>query len=139
MPQSRAMARKTFGVEGAENAELESEGMEIVPLSASQADTVHQVKATIASLEATIESLRAIGSVRGVQCIEAELRKERRKERQLVTESPAVADAFLRLRRAEEQDTLMKKRLAAQHNERKREAATAIADRDAAVAELKRI
>ena len=139
MPQSRAMARKTFGVEGAENAELESEGMEIVPLSASQADTVHQVKATIASLEATIESLRAIGSVRGVQCIETELRKERRKERQLVTESPAVADAFLRLRRAEEQGTLMKKRLAAQHNERKREAATAIADRDAAVAELKRI
>ena len=53
-------------------------------------------------------------------------------------EPPAIADAFLRLRRAEEQDALTKKRVAAQHNERKREAAKAIADRDAAVADFKR-
>ena len=129
---------KTFGVAGAENAELESKDMEIVPLSAPQADAVHQVKTTIAVLEATIESLQAIGSVRGVQSIETELHKERRKERQLVQESPVVADAFLRLRRAEAQDALMKKRLAAQHKEKQREAAKAIADRDAAFAELKR-
>ena len=133
-----ADGEKTFGVAGAEKTELDSKGMEIVPLSAPQADAVHQVKSTIAALEATIESLRDIGSVRGVQSIEAELKKERRKERQLVKESPAVADAFLRLRRAEAQDTLMKKHLAQQHNERKREAAKAIADRDTAVAELKR-
>ena len=47
-------------------------------LSESQADAVHQVQATIASLEVTIESLRAIGPLRGVACIEAELQKERR-------------------------------------------------------------
>ena len=129
---------ETSAVEGAEIAELESKGVEIVPLSASQADKVHQVKATIASLEATIESLRAIGSVRGVQCIEAELQKERRKQRVLVKESPVVADAFLRLRKAEDQEALVKARLAAEHNKRKREASKAIADRDAAVAELKK-
>ena len=66
---------KTFGVAGAEKIELDSKGMEIVPLSAPQADAVHQVKSTIAALEATIEALREIGSVRGVQSIEAELKK----------------------------------------------------------------
>ena len=30
--------------EGAENEALESKGMEVVPLSASQADAAHQVK-----------------------------------------------------------------------------------------------
>ena len=119
--------------------ELESTSMEIVPLSASQADAVHQVKATIAALESTIESLRAIGSVRSVQCIEMELKKERRKERQLTTESPAVAEGFLRLRRAEEQGVVMQKRLAAQQRDRKREAAKANSERDAAVADLKRV
>ena len=96
------------------------------------------MKATIAALELTIESLRGIGSVRGVQSIEEELKKERRKERELLQESPAVADAFLRLRRAEEQGALMQKRLAANQKDRKREAAKAMAERDAAVADLKR-
>ena len=53
-------------------------------------------------------------------------------------ESPAVADAFLRLRRAEHQDDLARNRLGAQHKERKREAAKALADRDAAVADLRK-
>ena len=118
--------------------ELENTDVEIVPLSASQADRVHQVKSTIASLEATIEGLRAVGSVRGVHSIELELHKERRKERQLVRESPTVADAFLRLRMAEQQDDLMRRRTAAQQKERKREADKALKDRDAAVAELKK-
>ena len=121
--------------ENISGVERESTLMEIVPLSASQADAVHQVKVTIASLEATIESLRAIGSVRGVQGIEAELKQERRKERQLMKESPAVADAFFRLRRAEDQEFLKQRRLAAQRKDRKRDAAKAIADRDAAVAD----
>ena len=95
--------------------DLESTSVEI------QADTVHQVQATIASLEATIESIRGIGSVRAVQCREAELKKERRRERQLVTQSPTVADALARLRRAEKESADMQKRLAAQQQqERKR-------------------
>ena len=91
----------------------------------------------MAALEATLESLRAIGAVRGVQCIEAELTKERRKARLLANDSPAVADASLRLRRAENQEITMNMRFADQQRERKRDAAKAIADRDAAVAELR--
>jgi hypothetical protein len=43
----------------------------------------------------------------------------------------------LRLRRAEEQEILMNTRIADQHRGRKRDAAKALADRDAAVAELR--
>jgi hypothetical protein len=125
------------GVEGAKIAELEGSLMESAPLSAHQADQVHKVKATMAALEATLEGLRAIGSLKAAQCVEAELGKERRKARQLVKETPAVADAFLRLRRAEDQDRLVQARVAHQHKERQREAAKALKDRDAAVAELR--
>ena len=106
-------------------------------ISAETADAVHNVKATMATLEATLEGLRAIGSLKGVQSIETELGKQRRNARRLIQEKPAVADAFLRLRRAEDQERLMKMRIADQHRERKREAAKALADRDAAVAELR--
>ena len=51
-------------------------------------------------------------------------------------ESPAVAEAFLGLRKAEEQDAAMQRRLAAQKVEIKRAASKAIADRDAAIADL---
>ena len=122
------------GAEVAEAAKMEDSSMD---LSAGQADAVHNVKATVAALEATIEGLRAIGSVRGVLCIEAELAKERRRERELVKESPAVADAFLLLRRAEDQERIMNQRIAEQQRARKREAAEAIAHRDAAVAQLR--
>ena len=126
------------GAEGAQSAELEDSRMESAPLSAGQADAVHRVKATMAALEATLEGLRAIGSVRSVQCIQQELAKERRKARLLVKDSPAVADAFLRLRRAETQERLMSQRIADERSGRKREAAKALKDRDAAVAELRK-
>ena len=125
------------GAEGAQSAELEDSRVESAPLSAGDANAAHHVKATMAALVATIEGLQAIGSVRGVQCIELELGRERRKSRALGRESPAVADAFLRLRRAEDQDRLTNKRITDQHRARKRDAETALADRRAAVAELR--
>ena len=124
--------------EHAEHAVVESKSIETASLSASQAERLHAVQITIAGLETTIESLRSIGCIRGVASIEVELQKERRRQRELVKESPAVAEAFMQRRKAEEQDTLMRKRLVEQQNKRSREAAKAIADRDAAVAELKR-
>ena len=122
-------------VEG--RAELDGSLMQSTPLSACDADAVHNVKATMATLQAAIEAQRGIGSVRGVQSIEAEFAKEKRNLRLLVNDSPAVADGFLRLRRAEEQEKLMSTRIAEQHRERKRDAAKALADRDSAVAVLR--
>ena len=63
-------------------------------LSAAQADAVHQVRTVIAALESTIDNLKAVGVVRGVQCLETELHKERKRERDFARETPAVAEAF---------------------------------------------
>ena len=52
--------------------DIESAGMEVVPLSTEHADAVHQLQATIAGLQATIEILRALDHLRGVQRMEAE-------------------------------------------------------------------
>ena len=82
---------------------------------------MHQSQITIAVLEANLDSLRASGSLRAAQCIEFELQKEMRKRRQLVKESPAVAETFLRLRAAQEQEALIEKRRAAQLKDRKRQ------------------
>ena len=125
------------GDQEATDSAVAGESAEPDLLSAEEADAVHNVKATMAALEATLEGLRAIGSLKGVQSIETELGKQRRNARRLIQEKPAVADAFLRLRRAEDQERLMNMRIADQHRERKREAAKALADRDAAVAELR--
>ena len=110
---------------------------EHTPPSAAAAEEIHKLKGTMATLEATIAGLRAIGSVRGVQCIELELAKARRQARQLAKEQPAVADAFFRLRRAEDQERLQQMRIANQHRERQKEASKAIQDREAAVAVLR--
>ncbi len=96
-----------------------------------------KAKLTMSALEATLEGLRAIGSVRGVHSIEIELSKERRRVRELIKGSPAVAECFLRLRRADDEARFNAQRLAAEQNKRKREAAHAIQTRDAAVAELR--
>ena len=86
------------GAEGAEIVEFAGPHVNSDAMCSTDSETLHAVKATIAALEGTLETLRSIGSVRSVQCIEVELTKERRKARRLVAENPAVADAFLQLR-----------------------------------------
>ena len=127
----------------ADNTKAEVAGSEISDeeegtLSVELADKVQQVSVTIAALEATIENLRSIGSLRAAQCVEAELNKEKRKKRALLKGSPAVAAAFLQRRKAEAERDLKHRRMLADQSERAKRAALAIKDRDAAVAELKK-
>ena len=119
--------------------EIKSTSTEILPLSDKQAEAVQQMRMSISGLESTLETLRAMGSLRSVQVLETELAKERRRLRALTKEVPAVAETFFRFRTAEEQDDLAQKRLFELRKEKKREAAKAIADRDAAVKQLKRV
>jgi hypothetical protein len=118
--------------------EDEHEIIETPCLSAGEAEQVHAVRITIAALQESIEALRQAGCIKAMQCIEHELAKERRRERQLASVSPAVADAFKQRRQAEAQDVLRKRRLAAEQNQRERFAHKAIEERNAAVAEIKR-
>ena len=125
-------AHDSTAVAGDENSEHASNDMEIVRVTASQADEMLRSQASISGLQAHVDGLRAMGHLRGVQLMEAELKKERRRANLFRQESPAVADAFFRLRRAEDAETLEKQRALADQNKRKRDAAAAIADRDAA-------
>ena len=107
-------------------------------LSVEQADQVVAVRCSIAALQGTIEPLRQQGLLRGVQALEAELQKQRRRERELVRENPAVAETFIRWRKAEALEFQEKQRIALQLKQRRQETAIAIAARDAAVADLNR-
>jgi hypothetical protein len=124
---------------GDRNAEVEGSDVEIeLPVSTDQADAVQRLTVTRAALQGALDGLLAIGHVRGVHQLEESIKVEMRRERALINASPAVAASFLRLRRAEARDDDMRIRAAKQHADRKRDAAKAIADRDTAVADLKR-
>ena len=84
-----------------------------------------------------IQHLQESGAVVAASQLEHCMTKERRRQRQMQQESPAVAEAFLRLRKAEDQENVMRLRIADQHRDRKRDAAKALADRDAARAEIR--
>jgi len=107
-------------------------------LSAAQADAVHRSQASTSALELAMEGLRSAGQLQAAHAVELALRAEKRRTRALAAESPAIAEAFLQRRKVEEQDAVVKRRRVAKQNEREREAAKAIADRNAAVAELKK-
>ena len=99
---------------------------------------MQQIRVVIGGLEATLEMLRATAGLRCVQAVEEDLRQWRRRERELMRETPAVADTFLRLRKAEAQEFQAKKLVEMQMKQRRADALKCIADRDAAVAETNR-
>ena len=70
--------------------------------------------------------------------IEYEISKERRKQRDFLMQDPAVASTFLRLRAAEEEVNRAKEMQRAEAKERKRQLEETKAQRDKAIAELKR-
>ena len=104
-----------------------------------QANEVERIQTTLSVLESEVEGLRAIGSLRSVQVLELEISKERRRMRALTQTSPVAAEAFFRLRAVEDRDALARKRLAEQRIENRKATAKSLADRHAAVAELKRV
>ena len=75
---------------------------------------------------------------RCVQVLEMELYKSQRSERELLRTEPAVAEAFLRQRRAESRAATDMTHLAAAQNDLRRQAAKALADKDVVVAEVKK-
>ena len=109
-----------------------------VTLSEDHAVAVHAHACSIEALEESLKSMRQIGKMGTAQAIELELRKERRRMRQLTTQAPTVADAFMQRRRAEEQRIFERKRLLDEMNEREHRVAEAKAAEKAAVARLKK-
>ena len=85
-----------------------------------EAEEVHQLEAIVSALEGTLESLRAVGQARGIQCIEAKLARVKRRRRENSKESPAVSEAFLQRRKFEKLETLRRKQRIAEEKQRER-------------------
>ena len=119
--------------------EAQGEDMALnVSLSPAQAEKVECTDVMIAGLQSALDGLRTLGEFNASTHLEYELRKAKRFRRMLITQNPAVAEAFLQRRRADEAHTQAQQRLVAKMNEQSRLAAEAKADRDAALEELKR-
>ena len=112
------------------SAGAEGSQMVVGTTSVGQAEEAHKLQSTVSTLMATVAGLKAIGHARGAVLMERELTKEKRKLRSMVRVAPAVADSFMALRRAEDEDAREKQRCAAELLQRKRDAAKAIKDRD---------
>ena len=93
-------------------------------MSAAEADLVQESTALIDTYRQAIEELKKHGAVHAMNQLENEIRKERRRQRGLCSESPAVAAALQRQRDYEEQQLRKQRRLAADLNAKKRAAAT---------------
>lgn len=102
----------------------------IVALSGQQADAVHQNQVQIASLQGAIETIKATGQLRMVQHMEREIATLKRRQRQISSESPAVADAFKRLRTAEEAEFRERVRIVKQTKALKHSAQAAIEEKN---------
>ena len=85
-------------------------------LTAEQAEEHHGSQTLINALMQSVEACRAVGSMSSVVHLENEIRKERRRERNLATESPAVAAALARRRDEERLQKIEQERAASQMN-----------------------
>ena len=87
-----------------------------LPLTSSEAEMFHKSQALIDSYQQAINEIRPFGAMSAVQSLENELRKERKRQRSICNENPAVADAMLRRRDQERVQELQQQRAAAELN-----------------------
>ena len=111
---------------------------DIVPLNATQADYVTKSKLQIAALQESVECCRDTGLLKAVQTLELEITKLRRRERELSSETPVVAEAFKRQRLAEDQEFREMQLRVRRDKDRKKEAQAAIAEKAAAQEQLRK-
>ena len=84
----------------------------------------HKSQALIDSFQHAIEELKSFGAMSAVQGLENELRKEKKRQRDICHDHPAVADAMLRRRDQERVRELQQQRAAAELNSKRVSAAS---------------
>ena len=107
-------------------------------LSEAQADRHNQSQRLIESYKEAGRILKECGALPSVIHIQNEIRKELRRQRAAASEHPAVADALLRQRDAEQSDVRKRRRLVAEANERATAQANATVSLNKTKAEVER-
>ena len=110
------------------------EGLDPVHAGANQ--EVEQTMDAIHAIQGHLGGLRQIGCVRGVQALECELTKAKRKLRNITNDNESVRNDFTRLRRAEELRQAESHRAMAERKEAWLEAQRTMASTKAANKEL---
>ena len=110
---------------------------DIVLLGEKDAEAVCQSQLQVAALQASIDAIRQTGRMRVVHIMESEIKKLKRRERKLSSEKPVVAEAFKRQRLAEEHEFRERLLRILQEKERRKDAQTAVAAEEAALARLR--
>ena len=129
-----AVAGDDLPAVAASEAIVPREGLDPVRAGANQ--EVKQTMDAIHAIQGHLEGLRHIGCVRGVQALEYELTKAKRKLRNITQETESVQTEFTRLRRAEELRRAESDRQLAERKERWLEAERTLAAAKAASKEL---
>ena len=107
-------------------------------LTVAQAEVVDSTMVVIAGLQEAHDTCLRVGAISSAHALEVEIAKHRRKQRALIIEDDAVADAFLRRRQAEAKEAERKRRLADELNRTVLVAQKAKEEQRAAVAALKK-
>ena len=93
-------------------------------LTSSEAEMLHKSQALIDSYQQAIKELKSFGAMSAAQSLENELRKEKKRQRAICNDHPAVADAMLRRRDQERVQELQEQRAAAELNAKRVSAAS---------------
>ena len=107
-------------------------------LSVAQAEVADSCMAVIAGLQDAHDACLRVGAISSAHSLEAEIAKLKRRQRALIAEDDAVADAFLRRRQADAKEAERKRRLADELNHTVLVAQKAKEEQRAAVAALKK-
>ena len=98
----------------------EAHGEVAIPLSSTQAEHLHASQALIDALQQSIDALRQHGAIQSIVHLENEVRKERRRQRNVCGGDAAVAAAMQRLRDKESLEGIRQRRAAAELNSQRK-------------------
>ena len=93
-------------------------------MTSAQAELFHRSQTLINHYQQAIDEIKPLGAMSAVLGLENELRKERKRQREMCGENPAVVDALLRRRDAERVQELQQRRAARELNAQRVSAAS---------------
>ena len=101
-----------------------------------QAEAIIEMRTQMTVLQSASDNLRSAGLIREAVLMEQRLAAERKRHRSLLKTKPELADSFLRLRKAEAEEWRRERHRTTMLNQQAKEAAAAVAAKNAAQADL---
>ena len=114
----------------------ETDGEGQPQMTDEQAAAIIEMRTQMTVLQSASDNLRAAGLMREAVLMDQRLAAERKRHRSLLKTKPELADSFPRLRKAEAEEWRRERHRTAMLNQQAKEAAAAVAAKNAAQADL---